>query len=100
MVLTKQQRQYLRRMAHDLEPIVQIGKQGVGDQLVTTVSQALAARELIKVKLLDLFEMQDEVFAELAARSDSILVASIGHIAILYRRQPDPEKRKIALPAA
>jgi RNA-binding protein len=97
--LTKQQRQYLRRLAHDLDPIVQIGKQGLGDQVVTTVTQALAVRELIKVKLLDMFELQDEIFAELAERSDSILVASIGHIAILYRQQPDPDRRKIGLPA-
>src|ERR1700752_3998283 len=51
--LTNTQKQYLRRMAHELRPVVQIGKNGLTDQVHTTVDQELNAHELIKVKFVD-----------------------------------------------
>ena len=52
MTLTSKQRAFLNSQAHSLKPIIQIGKNGLNDQIKTSVRQALDARELIKVTLL------------------------------------------------
>jgi len=52
MSLTSKQRSFLNSQAHSLKPIIQIGKNGLNDQIKTSVRQALDARELIKVTLL------------------------------------------------
>ena len=51
-MLTSKQRAFLTSQAHSLKPIIQIGKNGFNDQIKTSVRQALDARELIKVTLL------------------------------------------------
>ncbi|HEU4325133.1 MAG TPA: ribosome assembly RNA-binding protein YhbY [Roseiflexaceae bacterium] len=98
--LTKTQREYLRKQAHDLKPIVQVGKNGLSDNLISSVDQALDAHELIKVKYQDFKEEKRELTDELVGATGATLIAIIGNIAILYREQPDPELRKVALPAA
>ena len=52
-MITSKQRAYLRSLAHDLPTIMQIGKGGVSDAMVKTVCDALEARELIKMKVLE-----------------------------------------------
>ena len=91
-------RKYLRGLAHHLKPLVQVGKQGLIENLITTVSQALDAHELIKVKFLDLKERKEDLSRELATRTKSELAGLVGNIAILYRQHSDAEKRKIRLP--
>ncbi len=98
--LTKTQREYLRKQAHDLKPIVQIGKNGLSDNLISSVDQALDAHELIKVKYQDFKDEKRELTDELAGATGAALIAIIGNVAILYREQPDPELRKVVLPAA
>lgn len=96
--LTAGQRQHLRRLAHELRPIVQIGKQGLTNQVLTTVAQAIEYRELIKVKFIGVQEEKQRLAQELAAGTDSILIGLIGNVVILYREQPDPERRTITFP--
>ena len=96
--LTNAQKQYLRRMAHELRPVVQIGKNGLTDQVHTTVDQELNAHELIKVKFVDFKDAKKELTEELIAASHSALIGLIGNVAILYRQQADPEKRRLRLP--
>jgi RNA-binding protein len=96
--LNNTQKQYLRRLAHDLRPAVQIGKNGLTDQIHTTVDQELNAHELIKIKFMDFKDEKRELTEELAQSSNGTLIGMIGNVAILYREQPDPEKRQIKLP--
>ena len=96
--LTNTQKQYLRRMAHELRPVVQIGKNGLTDQVHTTVDQELNTHELIKVKFVDFKDEKKELTEELVAASHSTLIGLIGNVAILYRQQADPEKRRLRLP--
>ena len=96
--LTSTQRQYLRRLAHDLKPIAHIGKNGLTTPVVASVDTGLAARELIKVKFLDFQDQKQALAQELAAASHSELIGLIGNVAILYREHPDPQERQIALP--
>ena len=95
--LTSGQRQHLRRLAHDIRPVVQIGKQGVTDKAVATVDQALDAHELIKIKFLDYQDQRHALSADLATSLGAALVGVVGNVAIVYRRQRDPERRKIEL---
>ena len=95
--LTQAQRQFLRKTAHDLTPIVHIGKNGLSDNLIGSTEIALDAHELIKVKLNGFKDERREVAQELATQVRAELIYVIGNTAILYRQQPDAEKRKIDL---
>ena len=99
MALKPKQRAHLKSLAHHLKPVVYVGKEGLTDQAITSVEEALHTRELIKVKVLEAAPMHvREAGAELQERvANSELVQTIGRIAILYR--PHPEKPEIKLPA-
>jgi RNA-binding protein len=98
--LTQTQRNYLRKLAHHLKPVVQVGKQGLSDLLIAKVNQELTAHELIKVKFVDFQDQKQELTDELVAQSDSTLVRLIGNVVILYRPHPEADKREIILPAS
>ena len=97
--LTTKQRAYLRSLATHIDTIMQIGKGGVGDAMVKTVCDALEARELIKMKVLENSgEAVRDVAEELAKACGAILVTVIGNKLVLYREASDPKRRKIELP--
>ncbi len=96
--LTGLQKRHLRGLAHPLKPLVQVGKNGLTDAVVEAVDQALDSHELIKVRVSDSSEGRKELALALAERSESHWVGTVGHVVTLYRRQDDPEKRKIELP--
>lgn len=95
--LTGAQRKYLKGMAHHLNPLVQVGKNGLTDGVVKSIDEALDIHELIKVRLSGP-EEKKEMADAIAERTKSARIGLIGHTVILYRRQPDPEKRTIDLP--
>lgn len=82
-------------MAHSLQPVCYVGKNGLSDALVAAVDAALNDHELVKVKFNDCKDHKDKLSNEMAERTESHRVGLIGNIAILYRQQADPEKRKI-----
>lgn len=96
--LTGQQRRHLRGLAHALRPAVQVGQRGLADAVVAEVDRALDRHELIKVRLSGDRDERRELAEGLAGHLEAHLVGTIGAMAILYRRQPDPEARKVALP--
>ncbi|HVR99877.1 MAG TPA: ribosome assembly RNA-binding protein YhbY [Thermoanaerobaculia bacterium] len=96
--LTGAQRKWLRGQAHSLKPVVQLGKQGLSEAVIQQVDAALDDHELIKVQAVGDKEEKQEIGARLAAELGAEAVGLIGHILILYRQQPDREKRKIQLP--
>lgn len=98
--LTSSQRRYLRALAHHLDPVVLVGKQGLTDMLVRAAAEALDVHELIKVRFNDFKEEKRDLTEEIARRTGAQIVGAIGHVFILYRRQPEEEKRKIDLPAS
>jgi len=98
-VLSGKQRRHLRSLAHDLKPIVQVGKGGIDDGLVGAVNQALLDHELIKVKVGENAGMDRHAVAEdLAARTQSDVAQVLGNIVILYKAHP--EQPTIVLPRA
>ena len=99
-VLKGYQKKYLRGIAHSLKPVVQIGREGVTAGIIRAVDEELIRHELIKIKFNDIKEKdpKEAITGEVAAKTGSEPVGMIGHTVILYRRQADPEKRKIAIP--
>jgi RNA-binding protein len=94
------EKKYLRGLAHDMRPLVLIGKEGLTDGIVRAVEEGLALHELIKIKFNDfkLKELKVSMTDDMIARTGSVLVGTIGHTAIVYREQADPARRKITLP--
>ena len=91
-MLTSKQRAYLRSLASNEPTIMQIGKGGIGENLIKTVSDALEARELIKLAVLENSgEEARDVAEELAAATVSEVVSVVGKKVILYR---ESEKKK------
>ena len=97
--LSSNQRDYLRKTAHDLRPVVQIGKQGLTPALISAIETALVAHELIKIKFIEHKDDKRDLLEQISAQTQSGLVALIGNVAILYRENPNPHKRQIILPA-
>lgn len=100
MELTSKQRAYLRGLGNTLEPIVIIGKDGIGDNLVKQTNDALEARELIKCRVLENSMLTArEACDELSALTRSEQVQVIGTRFILYRPTHKKDKKdKILLP--
>ena len=95
---TSKQRAYLRAMASDLPTIMQVGKGGITENLIKTVSDALEARELIKGRVLENSLLTAREAAEelsVAARCEVVQV--IGSKFVLYRMHHDKTRRKIEL---
>jgi RNA-binding protein len=95
--LTGKQKLYLKSIAHHLKPLVQVGKLGVSDNLITAMDQALEKHELVKVKFVDLKDEKVEISDILAEKTTSALVGIIGNIATFYRKSKSEKKRKIFL---
>jgi len=93
--MTTKEKKSLRGQAHSLKPVVQLGQQGLSDNVVGAVTAALLQHELIKVRMQ---EPEDKVrlATSLAEKTESLVCGLIGHTVILYKAHPDPEKRRIA----
>ena len=94
------QKKFLKGRAHGLKPVVFIGQKGLTATLLESIQEALERHELIKVKFVEFKDRQQKVNTAEAvvAEVGCQLVGMIGHMAIFYRQQADPEKRKIQLP--
>ncbi len=99
MELTERQRKYLRGLAHPLEPVILVGNAGVTESVVKETSRALHDHELLKVKIRGSDRAaRDQGFQALADQTGSALVHRIGHVGVLYRR--NPKLAKIVIPDA
>lgn len=99
MSLSNVQQRHLRSQAHHLKPVVLIGQHGLKESVFDEIDIALGAHELIKVRLAaGDREARSEMIGQIVERSGADLVQTIGHIAVLFRRNPD--KPKIVLPSA
>ncbi len=97
--MTSKQRSYLKSLAMNLDPIFQVGKGSVTDEVVAAVSEALEARELIKLNVLkNCLDDPKEIAGVIAEHTHSEVVQVIGRKIVLYKQAYEPEKRKIVLP--
>lgn len=95
-MLTSKQRAHLKSIASTEDTILQVGKNGIVDTLVTQVSDALKAREIVKMKVLEGAMLTPaEAAAELAEKTKSEVVQVIGNKLVLFKRNPQNPKIKL-----
>ena len=98
MTLTSKQRAFLNSQAHTMKPIVQIGKNGLNDQIKTSIRNALDARELIKVKLLQNTDENIHEVAEILEEEIGVeSVAKTGRVLTLFKASAKKENRKLSV---
>ncbi len=91
--MTSKERAALRSLAHHLEPIVNVGKDGVSPEVAMATDEALEARELIKVNVLkNCFEDIREIATKLSERTNSQIVQVMGRKITLYRYNKSKHK--------
>ena len=94
-MLTSKQRAALKSIASTEDTILQVGKNGIVDTLVIQVSDALKAREIIKMKVLEGAMLSPaEAAAERAEKTKSEVVQVIGNKIVLFKRNPQNPKIK------
>ena len=96
--MTSKQRAYLRGLANTIDPVFQIGKGGITEEIIKATESALEARELIKLAVLETCEYTAKQVAEgmEAAIENVAVVQVIGRRLVLYKRSA--KKPKIELP--
>ena len=96
-MLTGKQRSYLKSLANNLDPLFQLGKNGLSENFIKEVDIALENRELIKINILNnsMMDTQD-VSRELVETLDAEFVQNIGNKVIIYRESQ--ENKEIKLP--
>jgi RNA-binding protein len=97
MALTPKQRAHLKKLAHPLKPIHQVGKEGLSEATVGAILDAFNHRELMKVRVQDTAPMTArETGDEIAARLPEVEhVQTIGKTVVLYRRHPEKPEIKL-----
>lgn len=93
-IMTTKQRAYLKSLAMTMEPIFQIGKNSMTPELTGAISEALEARELIKISVLkNCADDPKELASLLAERTRSQVVQVIGKKIVLYKEGKDKNKK-------
>jgi RNA-binding protein len=94
--LTVEQRKYLKAQAHALKPVVMIGSQGLSDAVIKEAERAIAAHELIKIRVLgDERETREAYLTQLCEALKAAPVQHIGKLLLVYRPALKP---KLQLP--
>ena len=97
--MNSKQRAYLKGLAMNIDPIMQIGKSSLTDEVVTAVSEAMEPRELIKISVLKNCVDDPKIISnEVAGLTRSEVVQVIGKKIVLYKQADEPKNRKINLP--
>ena len=96
MNVTNKQKQFLKGLAHNLKPVVQLGANGFTEGVLAEIDNALAHHELIKVKVpTDDREEKHLIIDAIVRETSSVKLQVIGHTVILYKMSDEP---KIQLP--
>jgi RNA-binding protein len=94
--LTVEQRKYLKAQAHALKPVVMIGSQGLSEAVIKEAERAIAAHELIKIRVLgDERDAREAYLAQLCEALNAAPVQHIGKLLLIYRPALKP---KLQLP--
>ena len=96
--MTSKQRAYLRSMATTIQPIFQVGKGEISENMTTQIANALEARELIKVKVLENSLYTAREAAEIIAEeTESEVITVIGNKFVLYKQSEKHKKIDLSL---
>jgi RNA-binding protein len=94
-MLNSRQRRFLSGLAQSMDCLITLGRAGATPELADRLGELLASHELVKMRFGDFKESRQELAKALAEGSGSELVRMIGYVAIFWKANPDPDKRKI-----
>ena len=95
--MTSKERAYLRGLANTIDAIFQVGKGGISDVLLEQLNNAIEARELVKISVLETAPgSAKELAEEIAQGTNSIVVQTVGNKITLFRQKK--KNSKIELP--
>jgi len=96
------QKKHLRGLAHDMSPVVLIGHNGLTEQVIKSIDQALNDHELIKIKFNSFKEkdQKDQINQNIEISTGAELTGMVGHISIFFRRNKEKEDQKVFLPGS
>ncbi len=83
--LTSSEKKHFRNLAHSLEPLIRVGKNGISPNVLNAISELLGKNGLIKIKLLIPKTSYSDTIAQIEKNSRCELVGLVGSVAILYR---------------
>jgi len=93
MPLSSQQVRKLRGFAHDLKVIVIVGNNGLTENVQNEIDNALEQHELLKIRVnAGDRDERDEMIASICEQAGAELIQRIGHVAVLYRHNPEAPK--------
>ena len=87
MTPTNKQKTKLKKQAHTLKPLIQIGKKGLTNEQITTIANDLKHHQLIKIKFNDHKTKKKEISQKIAKETESTIIDIIGNTLILYKPQ-------------
>ena len=97
-MLTGKQRAYLRKLAHGIDPIFQVGKNGIEEAFLKTVDEAIEKRELVKIKVLENSGMMSREASDIICEKlNAEGIQAIGNKLVIYRQSK--KKPVIELPS-
>ncbi len=94
MTLSNNDKKHLRRLGHNLNPVVTVAGNGLSDNVLTEIDRALNDHELIKVKLaVGDNEVKQQTIGAMCEKLHAEVVQSIGHVVLLLRKADKPNPR-------
>lgn len=98
-MLTSKQRAFLRSMANSLDPILQIGKGEISDEMLNSISKSLMNRELVKVSILQNSDYEAKSAAQIIGEElNADIVSVVGRKIVIYRKSTKAGVDHIELP--
>lgn len=95
-MLTSKQRAKLRAMAHELQPIIYVGKAGVTDNIITQADEAFLPHELIKGTVQQSCPISaKDAMTKIAQKTGAEVVSTSGRKFVIFRANPDEPKIKV-----
>ena len=89
LALTDPEIHKLKAAAQRLEPAVRVGKSGLTDAVIASIEQALAARDLIKIRFDHDRDERDVLAGKIAEATGAALIMQVGKVAVYYRPKKD-----------
>ena len=95
--MTNPQKRRLKSLAQRLDASLKVGKHGLGESFLESLNEALEHHELVKVRFDGFKDQKKELIPQMTERTNSLLIMRVGHVAVLFRRNPDPARQKMPL---
>lgn len=98
MELTNNQKKFLRKLAHDKNPVVMIGQHGLTDSVLEELMLTMQKHELLKLKIRAEKKEKQEIINTIISKTQSNLIQVVGGVIVIYKPFKDKEDRQIILP--